>query len=313
MKQLFRFSLIRGSLLHHIQSATVSLQKLLQAPFATLMTVIVIAIALALPTGLFVLLEKFTTISKGWSHSQQISLFLKSDITQAEAEKLIDSIKLETNISEIEYISPQQGLLQFKQESGFGDALNYLPFNPLPPVIVIYPSPEFHNLSAMQQLTQSFQQYPQIESVQLDQQWLERLYAILHFGQRTVLSLAVFFGLGVVFIIGNTIRLATQNRRHEIEVIYLIGGTQRFIRRPFLYAGVYYGIFGAMCAWLIVNFSLYWLSTPLGQLLESYGSHYPLQVLSLSQSILLFTCSVLFGLIGSWVAVNRELSRLALE
>ena len=251
---------MKNYFLRHAQVFFFSIGHLARTPLTTLMTLAVIGITLALPAGLYVLFDNLQRASHGWDAGVQISLFLKHDTSEHAANALVDKVRSMPEVAAVQYISRAQALTEFKRLSGFGDALDVLDSNPLPPVLVVRPTPGMSTPNQAQALVQTLSRLPGVDLAQLDLEWIKRLHAMLTLAQRGVLILAGLLALAVLLIIGNTIRLAILNRRSEIEVIKLIGGTDAFIRRPFLYAGLLQGFFGAVVAWLLVTLGLLLLS-----------------------------------------------------
>lgn len=291
----------------HAQTLIYSLGQLLRAPFSTLMTAAVIGIALALPAGLHVLLKNAELLSGKIDGVAQISLFLKRGASETEARQLTDRLRTMPGIGKVRFISRQDALREFKQHAGFSEAMKALEENPLPHVIVIHPSLQHTGGQAMQNLLNRLQGMPHVDVAQLDEEWIKRLYTIMDFIKRGVWLLAAMLALAVLLVVGNTIRLAIQNRRDEIVVIKLIGGTDAFIRRPFLYTGFWYGLFGALIAFILISAALFLLSEPIGRLARLYHSDVLLSSLDAQSGLLLFAGGILLGLAGSWLAVGRHL------
>ncbi|MCG6886404.1 MAG: permease-like cell division protein FtsX [Proteobacteria bacterium] len=300
-------SVLHVYVLRHLQVFFYSLGQLSRQPFATLMTVAVIGIALALPTGLHVILKNAQQLSGGWDGVAQISLFLKRSTTDKQARHLADQIRSLSDITTVSYISRDEALAEFRRLSGFGNALEALKDNPLPAVLVVRPAWQDNDPTAADRLLGRLQQFPAVDIAQLDMQWVKRLFVIMDIVRRGVLVLAALLALAVLLVVGNTIRLAIQNRRDEIVVMKLIGGTDAFIRRPFLYTGFWYGLLGGAIAWLLVNLSLSVLGGPIEQLAGLYQHRFAVTGLDLSATLLLLLFSILLGLTGSWLAVGRHL------
>lgn len=298
---------MRNYVLRHLQVFFASLGQLVRAPIASAMTVAVIGITLALPAGLYVLLDNARQASGGWDQGAQVSLFLKPAVNDAQAQTLLARLRRLPGIAEAQFISRDAALAEFKKLSGFGDALDTLTNNPLPAVVVVRPTPGYSQAQALEALVADLRRDPAVDIAQVDLDWVKRLQLLLVIAQRGVLMLAVLLGLAVLLIVGNTIRLAVLNRREEIEVIKLIGGTDAFIRRPFLYAGALHGLLGGMLAWLLIQASLTLLSGPIGELSALYGSTYTLTGLPGEASALLLLAGGGLGWIGSRVAVGRHL------
>jgi len=297
----------------HMQVMLATLGEMIRSPMSNLMTIAVMGIALALPTGLHVILKNVQQVTAQWDGAAQISLFLKPTVTDKQADQLATILRQRQDIKTVTRITRNQALEEFRQNSGFGEALEALEDNPFPAVIVVYPTSQSDNLLTVQTMLASFKQRPEVELAQLDMQWLKRLYAIMDFGRRGIWVLAAMLSLSVLLVVGNTIRLAIQNRREEIEVIKLIGGTDAFIRRPFLYTGFWYGLSGGVLSWLLVNLSILLLGGPVSQLATLYDSNYSLSTLDFLGSLILLGVSILLGLAGSWIAVSRHLHAIEPE
>lgn len=304
-------TLFRSYFIRHIQVFFYSLGQLSRAPVATLMTCMVIGIALALPAGLHTLLKNAQQLSGGWESTAQISVFLKKNIRAEQAKKIKTDIEHWPNVISVHYISREQALKEFQQLSGFGDALKALNSNPLPSVLIVKPKLSSKtNEQATQDLLNKLRNLKQTDKAQLDMQWIRRLYAIMNIVERGVQILGLLLALAVLLVVGNTIRLAIQNRRKEIVVMKLIGGTDAFIRRPFLYTGFWYGLFGGFIAWLLVSFTLLSISRPIEKLTALYQNQFELNNISFITTLILLGTSILLGLVGSWFAVGRHLREI---
>ena len=295
---------------HHLQMFIASLGYLTRQPVSTLMTSAVIAIALALPAGLYVALDNVSQLSAGWDGSTRISLFLKDNVDLKQAEKFATGLRLRKEIENVILIDRDKGLKQFQTISGFGDAIEFLDENPLPHVITVQPVAEHQHPERVIHLVEALQQENQVELAQLDMQWVKRLYTLLDVARRGVWIIGSLLGLAVLLIIGNTIRLDIQNRREAIEVSKLIGASDAFIRRPFLYTGLWYGISGGLLAWVLIAVSLGIMAEPVQKLATLYHSSYELSGLSSSNIAALIMISCALGLGGSWLAVGRHLSEI---
>ena len=297
-------------LMHHLQMFITSLGFLSRQPFSTLMTSAVIAIALALPAGLYIALDNASQLSAGWDGTTQISLFLKDKVSIEQAEKLAKKLRLDIEIEKVSIIDRDQGLKQFMQISGFGDAIKFLDENPLPHVITVQPLVDHQRPDQVIHLVDSLQEEALVELAQLDMQWVKRLYTLLDVAQRGVWIIGSLLGLAVLLIVGNTIRLDIQNRREAIEVSKLIGASDAFIRRPFLYTGMWYGLSGGLLAWMLIAVSLGIMEDPIQKLAALYHSSYEISGFSSVNIIALIVISCFLGLGGSWLAVGRHLSEI---
>lgn len=298
---------IRIHLLRHLQVFFYTLGQLTRRPASMLMTAAVIGIALALPAGLHVVLKSTQQLSGGWDEASQISLFLKRGTPDDEARRLRRQLEQHPQIRQASYISPQEALEEFQRLSGFGEALDALQSNPLPGVLVVLPRVEPGKPDASEVLLAELRDNPRVDLARLDVQWVKRLYAIMDILRQAVYVLASLLALAVLLVVGNTIRLAIQNRRDEIVIIKLIGGTDAFIRRPFLYTGFWYGLFGGLIAWLLVSVSLWILNDPVEKLAGLYQNSFSLSGLNVQTTGILLLSGILLGLVGSWIAVGRHL------
>jgi cell division transport system permease protein len=294
--------------LSHARSLFFSLGKLYRAPMASLMTMAVIGVALALPTGLYLMLSNLEAISGGWDESAQISLFLEQSVSDEKAEALAKELRLRDDVGEARAIGKEAALAEFRELSGFGAALDALSDNPLPAVVVVQPGMALKDPLRIQQLVYDLEKQPGVARAQLDLQWVQRLYAIMETAQRGVLVIGTMLGLAVLLVVGNTIRLDIQNRRDEIEVAKLIGATDAFIRRPFLYGGIWYGLLGGVLGLVMVEASLGFLAEPVNRLAGLYGGHFELLDLDLGSAAMVLLIAIGLGLGGSWLAVGRHLS-----
>ncbi|MBB71655.1 MAG: cell division protein FtsX [Legionellales bacterium] len=294
----------------HLQSCVLSIGRMSRKPFASIMTIAVIGVSLALPMLLFILLQNVQSIGDGWSNSTQISLYLKKSTSPEQVQAFVTQLKNNSDIADVTYVSPEQGLQQFEENAGFNDLLKALPDNPLPPVLVVKPTLGAQTPEAMESLLAKLQNGANVDLAQLDMQWVKRLYALLDLVSHFVWALGILLGIGVLLVVGNTIRLATENHKDEISVIKLVGATNSFVRRPFLYSGFFMGLFGGIFAWLVVSMILFWLSGPVNQLAQLYNSQFHLTGIEIGSILLLLAIGGLLGLLGSFIAVGRHLNVL---
>jgi cell division transport system permease protein len=287
-----------------------SLGVLWRTPFATFMTAAVIGIALALPAGLHVLLQNVQKLSTGWEGTAQMSLFLKQDVSEKRILSLAKKLRKWDGVAEVRYISRKQALEEFKKLSGFGGALDSLNENPLPAVLMVRPTTEAAEPGQMELLLSKVKELKPVDLAQLDMEWVRRLSGIIELGKRGVLLLGSLLSLAILLVIGNTIRLTILSRRDEIVVTKLIGATNAFIRRPFLYTGFWYGLMGAILAWVLVGILLGLLSDPVSRLSFLYNSQFSLGGLDLETTSILLGSGISLGLLGSWLAVGKHLQAI---
>ena len=301
---------MKNYFLRHFQTLFFSLGQLWSTPVATLMTIAVLGITLALPAGLFVVLENAQQASGAIKDSAQISVFLKKSVSESSAKRITKKLAQNKNIERTRYISAREALAEFKKYSGFGDAIKAMKKNPLPAVIIVTPKQSAADPETLEALLKTIRNNNQVELAQLDLEWVKRLSAFLVLAKRGVWLLAVLLGLGVILTIGNTIRLAVTNRRSEIEITKLVGGTNAFIRRPFLYSGLIQGLLGAFGAWLLVQGGLLVIAEPMSRLTALYASQLEIRGLDGSQTGLLLLIGASLGWLGSRLAVGRHLREI---
>ncbi|MDH5592530.1 MAG: permease-like cell division protein FtsX [Gammaproteobacteria bacterium] len=293
--------------MRHLQAILFSLGQLWRQPLATLMTIIVIGIALVLPAGLYVLLQNMNNISDQWDDASQITLFLEKDLSETQAENLSSKLQNWPEIKQTDYQNADRSLIEFRQLSGLGNLLDSLPDNPLPAIIIVYPADENLRPDAIGSLLARLEDLPEVEQAQLDMEWLQRLRSINKTIQRGISILAILLSLSVLLVIGNTIRLAILNRQSEIQVMKLVGATNRFIRRPFLYTGFWYGTLGGVFAWLTLVLTMGLLTGPIRELAGHYGSDFSLEWFAGYMFVTLPMIGASLGASGAWLAVSRHL------
>lgn len=302
-----RYNRLNWWIINHLRALREGFSELVLAPLQSLMTIAVIGVAVTLPVGFYMLLQNFQSFTQSFQGHPTITLYLKKNTTEPQIQALKNQLLERSDIQNVKYISSDEGLNEFKKDSQFGDILNALPDNPLPPVLVITPTAAALSPNSLEQLTQAMKALPSIELTTLDMTWVKRLFYLLTIGKRITDTLAVLLGMGVMLIIGNTIRLTTQTHRQEINMLKLVGATNAFIRRPWLYRGFLYGFFGGCLAWVLVSLLLWSLSIPAASLAASYGNHFSMTDLSGKTGLMVILAASLLGLLGAWISVRRHL------
>lgn len=294
-------------MLNHAHGLFSSLGRLSRTPFTSTMTVIVLAVAIALAGCFYIVVANIQQLTGNLRTSNQMSLFLKDHINDVAGQKLAEQLAQNTNVESIKFIGKKQAMDEFKANSGFGDALNALDSNPLPNVIQVLPKDVLDSREALDNLMAEFKRMPEVEFVQVDMQWVERLQAIMRIASRGVTVVSVLLGFAVTFITGNTIRLELHNRKEEVFISKLVGATNAFIQRPFLYTGFWLGFIAGFSAWLIVTIMLLILESPVEQLSSLYNSSFELLYLSFSEFILMLMLSSGLAVLGSWAVLHYQL------
>ena len=294
----------------HLRGLFFSLGKLYRQPFATTLTMLMIAIALALPACLYVVLNNLQNVTQHWNDAGQITLFLKSRVNEKQLNNLSLLLNDAAEVNSFDYKSADQALKEFRQRDEFAELLEGLSENPLPATIVITPNAYAKNTDNLNSLVQILENHPHVDYVQLDITWLQRIQAITNIIQRAVIIVGMMLAISVLLVVGNSIRSDIENRREEIEVTKLIGATDRFIRRPFLYGGMWFGLVGGVLALALVLIVLLIVKHPAQELTRLYNSNFELMFPSFTQSVGLVVTSVCLGLLGAWLAVSRHISKI---
>jgi len=293
---------------NHLQVVLASLGRLSRNPLPTAMTVAVIAIALALPAGVYVLTRNLVALSESWDQTGTISLFLKMGTAIEQARTLAAKLEAHPALRRVTLITPQEALSELGRHGGFSEAIAQLEENPLPVVLALQPAPHVSTPEALEHLAQELEAMPQTDFARLDTQWVRRFQAIVGLAQRGIMLLGGALALAVLLVVGNTIRLEIENRRVEIEIMELVGATPAFIRRPFLYTGCWYGLLGGIGAWFLIALALILVRAPVSSLADLYHTQFRLQGLGPAASLAMLGSSLCLGLLGSWVSVGRHLT-----
>jgi len=298
---------ITAYFIRHLQQGIGSLGDLWRTPFTSVMTVLVLGISLTLPATLHLFVKNTQMVTEQWDSASEITLFLKLSTSEKVAQNFIQRVQLYPEVESVVYISAEQALNEFKLISGFGQALEYLDNNPLPATVLVTPTQRFSQVQAARELLIKLEKEREVDQGKLDLEWLKRLEAISELIEDIVLGIALLLCLSVVLIIGNTIRLAILNQKDAIAVMKLVGATDSFIQRPFLYAGIWYGVLGGLIAGICVAILANYFSGALGQLTDLYQSQFVLDGLSFIEFMFLQLTAVTLGLLGSFISVRQHI------
>ena len=285
----------------HLYSFVASLGRVLRRPWATLLTIGVMGVALALPLGLGLTLENLRHFAGSVEQSREIDLFLKPEIEVARARALAVELRGRGDVAKVEVRTPEQGLAEFRARSGLGDAIGALEENPLPSLLIVTPDQDDAGLVA------ALERLPETGLLQHDAAWRQRLQGWLGFGERLAWVLAALFGLGALLVVGNTVRLDIQSRREEIGVLQLLGASDGFIRRPFIYLGAWYGLAAGALALGLLAAAAYALRAPLHALAQSYGSGFALSGLDPLRAAGFLLAATVIGWLGAWLVTGHFL------
>jgi cell division transport system permease protein len=296
-------------LTRHASTSVGALGRLTRQPVASLMIILVIAVTLALPAAINVIVKNVQSVSGSWDNALDFSVYLRKNVSVNDAEGLAGLIRQRADIESVELITSDQALVEFKQQSGFGEALGQLSENPLPHALVVRPGPGNTSASLIL-LQEEIGNLPEAELVQVDTEWIQRFHAILDIVRQAIAIGSALLAIAIVVIVGNTIRLDIENRREEIEVTKLIGASNAFVRRPFLWTGFWYGLLGGGFALLLVHYGLYLLERPVARLAGLYQGNISVTSLDAAESAAILGISVFLGLFASWVTAARHMRRI---
>ena len=293
----------------HVSNAVGALGRLFRQPLSSLMIVMVIAVTLALPAAISLIVQNARAISGSWNNALDFAVYLKQDLSVSEAEGLGRLIAQRADVDVVDVISSEDALEEFKRQSGFGEALDQLPENPLPHTLVVRPSAG-NTTESLILLQEEIGNLPEIEFVQADTDWVRRFHAILDVVRQAIAIGASLLGIAIVVIIGNTIRLDIENRREEIEVTKLIGASNAFVRRPFLWTGFWYGLLGGSLALALVRYGLHLIEGPVARLAGLYQGNIEITALGAEESGVIVGIGVFLGLFASWFTTARHMRRI---
>ncbi len=296
---------MRNAMIQHLRVIHFTFQRQLHTPVASLLNILVIGIALSLPVGGYVLLKNVQSLADQMAGTPQISAFLALDTSQEEIGRISKRLKEHGAVDHIEFVPRDLALKQLQLSTGLADVVASLTQNPLPDAFIIYPVAM--DVQKLELLRDDLKSWAKFEHVQLDSAWAHKLEALLRFGRLAVLILASMLSFALVAITFNTIRLQILTQRDEIEVSKLIGATNGFIRRPFIYFGLIQGLLGGAAAWLIIATSLQLLNFSLAGLAQLYASSFSLKHLSPGDSLTLLGFSAYLGWLGAWLSVSQHL------
>lgn len=293
--------------LRHAQNLIGSLGRLVRHPVSSLMTMAVIAIAIAMPLCLELLLQNAAAATAGWNTAFELSVYLERTASAARAEHIAKELEQRSDVSTVRVVTAAQALAEFRETSGFGPALDALADNPLPNTLIVTPSLAASTPDGTAALKAAIAAIANVSTVQLDTEWVKRLLAMLDLLRSVVLLTGALLAVGVLLIVGNTIRLDILNRRAEIEVMKLVGATDAFARRPFLWTGAWYGIGGGLIAIGLLSGAVAALAGPVARLAALYGSGFRLSGLGWHTAAAVVGGAALLGWLGSWLAASQHI------
>lgn len=269
---------------HNLRQIVTSIGEIWRTPVASIMTIAVMGLSLTLPATLHIIVKNVQSINLDWDSASEISLFLNDNLSDQQISSAIRRIRSYDEVEALRYVSKDDAIVEFKSLSGFGEALDYLESNPLPASFIVTPSKYHRQAEPAKTLLAKLEKEREIDFGKLDIDWLTRLNAIVSMLEEAVITVALLLMISVVLIIGNTIRLSIISRREEIEVMKLVGATESFIQRPFVYTGIWYGLMGGFVAFLIVSFVIWWMQSAIGEISGLYMADFLIEGLTCQSS-----------------------------
>ena len=285
---------------HHRLVATQSIKRLISTPISSVLTMLVLAIAIT----------NVAQLTGQANDHVQMSLYLQNGISDSEGRKLATQIAGWDSVTSTRYVSPQEAKDSFKAMEGFAEIIDSLPQNPLPGVVVAIMSEQSLTVNQAERLRKKATALEGVATAKIDLEWLQKLHAIIGLAQQVAAVLTALLAIGVVLVVGNTIKLAIDSRREEIIVTKLIGATNAFVRRPFLYMGLWFGIGGALMALTLINICKYALTSAIESLSLVYGGDIVLAGLGFTNSITLVLMGAMLGWLGAWLAASQHIRAL---
>ena len=302
----------RAWLRRHSYSFFSSLGVLLHHRMGTLMTVMVLGIAMFLPLGLYITLTNLESMNLHQDEWSAVTVFFKPGSSSGDVRQVAQDLENRMNPETVVIISPTEGMEDFREASGFGESLDILEENPLPWVMQVSPQPGTteQTEARVMELTTYLQTLDSVEVTQFDYKWLQRLGRMMELGRASAFVLIILFGIAVVVVVANTIRLDVASHAEEIEILALVGASNAFVRQPFLYTGLWYGLMGGLLAVALLGLTMLYLGRPLGLLLETYGTAFSVRGLGGANTLRVLLSGGFLGWLGAWISVRQYLRRL---
>ena len=292
---------------YHKQALIDCFKWMIERPVSSLMTIFVIAIALALPGSFWVISDNLKGVTSHWEQSGHISLYITPGLAKAKLAKILSDVKATSGVGKATLISPDEGLKVLQGQEGMQDIMRYLPANPLPAVIDVLPAIQVNTPLEMEDLYTTLKALPAVDEAKMDMAWLERVHAIIEFVRKVGHTLLGILAIAVMIIVGNTLRLAIQSHYDEVAVLKLVGATDAYIIRPFLYAGMCYAILGAVLAIVIIQLLTWQVSVGANQIGQLYDMHYPFHGLLFGHCLIILMFAAILGWIGAMLSIKRQL------
>ncbi len=296
---------MRSLLAQHRAAVVLTVNRMLSTPFATLLTVLVIGIALSLPLGLYLVVDNLGRIAANTQGQPEISVFLKDNASTATQRSLENKLKARAEVKEYRFVPRDTALKELSKNMGLTDAATVLGKNPLPDAFVV--TAKDADPDTLDQLRKDMQAWPGVQTAKLDSEWARRLNAFLRLGKDSVLVLATLLGFALAAVGFNTIRLQVLAQRDEVEVSRLLGATDAFIRRPYLYLGSLQGLLGGLAAWLVVAITFALINLRVAEIANLYNLNFLLQGLPWRDGLVVLVLAGMLGWVGAYLAAHQHL------
>lgn len=293
----------------HKMQARQALGDLLGRPLGNILTLAVLALTLSLPATLYTLAKNIVHVTDEWQSPTQVTAYLGHQVSESDGEALAVRMASEPNVESAKYISPQEGLDQLREKQGFDQAVSLLDTNPLPGVVVVYPK-SVDDSATVTAIASTLRSDSGVDEVRMDTDWLSRLAAVKNLVVTLAGTLSALMLVAVFLIVGNTLRLQVLSRKEEIQVMKLVGATDSFILRPYLYLGVWYGLLASVAAWLVTGISILMLDSAVATLADLYDSGFRLAGLGLQDGLLLVMLAIFVSLLAARLSAARHLREI---
>lgn len=288
-------------------------EDLARRKFATFLTVLVIAVSLTLPTVSYLLWKNTRQAVQQFYPEPELTVYLHKNLTEQDIQRVVENLrKFETDkIEQVHYISREQSMAEFRSwSSTIGDALDILDDNPLPAVVVLKPNKSFSDDSQMQALRQNLQQIKGIQDVRLDNDWIGKLAILNQLIAKIAVTCTLLMLASVFLVIGNSIRSDVAGRHKEINVMQLLGATDYFITRPFLYMAMFYGLLGSLLAILFSSITVGYFADIVRYVAEMFTVTFEITLFDFSEFLFIVVASIFLAWLSAQLATNRYLRRL---
>ncbi|MHC3770928.1 permease-like cell division protein FtsX [Pantoea agglomerans] len=286
-----------------------TLSDMWRQPLATLLTVMVIAISLTLPSVCYMVWKNVSQAATQWYPAPQLTVYLSKTLDDTAAENVVAQLKQVEGVDNVNYLTREEALNEFRNWSGFGGAMDMLEQNPLPAVAIITPKLNFQNSDTMQSLRDRVTKVQGVDEVRMDDSWFARLAALTGLVGQIASMIGVLMIVAVFLVIGNSVRLSIFARRDTINVQKLIGATDGFILRPFLYGGALLGFSGAVLSLLLSEVLVLRLQSVVASVATVFGTTFSLEGFSWDEALLLLLIAAIIGWVAAWLATVQHLRR----